>query len=76
MVTDLHVRKFMKLNQQEKYVSDAASKAGISEKTARKYLRSKRLPSQCKTERTWRTRKNPFEAVWGQVCSMLEINPG
>ncbi len=76
MVTDLQVRKFMKLNQQEKSISNAASKAGMSEKTARKYRRSQRLPSQCKPTRTWRTRKNPFDAVWGQVCSMLEINPG
>lgn len=76
MVTDLQVRKFMKLNQQETSLSDAASKAGMSEKTARKYRRSGRLPSQSKPERTWRTRKNPFEAVWDQVCSMLEINAG
>lgn len=76
MVTDLQVRKFMKLNQQEKQLSDAASKAGMSEKTARKYLHLQKLPSQCKPERTWRTRQDPFEEIWDPVCSMLEINPG
>ncbi len=76
MVTDLQVRKLMKLNQQEEKLSNAAAKAKMSENTARKYLRSKRLPSQSKPERTWRTRKDPFEDIWLRACSMLETNPG
>jgi hypothetical protein len=66
----------MKLNQQEKKLSHAAAKAEMSENTARKYLRSGRLPSQSQPERTWRTRQDPFEGIWLQVCSMLETNPG
>jgi hypothetical protein len=76
MVTDRQVRKLMKLNQQEKKLSNAAAKAEMSENTARKYLCSGKLPSQCKAERTWRTREDPFEEIWAQVRSMLEINPG
>ncbi len=76
MVTDLQVRKLMKLNQQEETVSTAAAKAKMSENTARKYLRSGRLPSQSQPERTWRTRKDPFEDIWLRACSMLETNPG
>jgi hypothetical protein len=76
MVTDRQVRKLMKLNQQEEKVSHAAAKAGMSENTARKYLRVGKLPSQCKPERTWRTREDPFEAIGDQARSMLEVNPG
>ena len=76
MVTDRQVRKLMKLNQQEEKLSNAAAKAEMSENTARKYVRSGRLPSQSKPERTWRTRQDPFEEMWGQVRSMLEMNPG
>lgn len=76
MVTDQQVRRLMKLNQQEKSLSVAAAKSGMSEKTARKYLRHQSLPSQMKQERTWRTREDPFEEDWGEVKLKLEINPG
>ena len=48
----------------------AASRAGMSEKTARKYLRGG-LPSQRKVERTWRTRQDPFDGVWEEVEEFL-----
>ncbi|MCP4405437.1 MAG: hypothetical protein GY801_50065 [bacterium] len=76
MVTDQHVRTFMTLNQQEETLSTTAAQVEMSENTARKYLRSGRLPGQSKSERTWRTRKAPFEEIWNQVRSMLEMNPG
>jgi hypothetical protein len=76
MVTDRQVRTLMKLNQQEEKLSHAAAKVNMSENTARKYVRSQRLPSQSKPDRTWRTRKDPFEEIWVQVRSMLEMNPG
>jgi hypothetical protein len=66
----------MKLNQQEEKLSHAAAKAGMSENTARKYLRLGKLPSQCQPERTWRTRKDPFDKIWPQASSMLAVNPG
>nr|MBC8357396.1 IS21 family transposase [Candidatus Aminicenantes bacterium] len=75
MVTDKQVRRLMKLNQIEQNLSLAAAKSGMSEDTARKYLRLGKLPSQCKIERTWRTRKDPFDDVWQDVKNMLEVNP-
>lgn len=75
-VTDRQVRKLMKLNQQEEKLPHAAAKAGMSENTARKYLRLGKLPSQCTPERTWRTRNDPFDKIWPQAISMLEVNPG
>lgn len=76
MVTDQQVRRLMKLNQIEKNLSVAAAKAGMAENTARKYLRARKLPSQCKQFRSWRTREDPFEEVWGEIKLKLEVNPG
>ena len=75
MVTDQQVRKLMQLNQKE-CLSVAAAKSGMSENTARKYLRDRRLSSQVKAERAWRTREDPFEEDWSEVQLKLEINPG
>lgn len=76
MVTDQQVRRLMKLNQIEKNLSVAAAKSGMSEDTARKYQRLRKLPSQCKEFRIWRTRKDPFEDDWNGVKSKIEVNPG
>ena len=76
MTTDRQVRRFFRLMKSEKTMAAAAAKAGMDEKTARKYLKTQKLPSQMKKERTWRTRKDPFEDVWDEVRDMLEINPG
>ena len=76
MVTDQQVRRLFKLIQTEKNFGIASMKAGMDEKTARKYRRHGKLPSELKQEHTWRTRKDPFEDVWEGMKSMLEINPG
>ena len=54
----------------------AAVKAGMDTKTARRYLKDGRLPSEQKTERIWRTRKDPFEEVWEDLQQQLDTNPG
>ena len=56
MVTDNQVRILMKLIHQEKTLETAAAKAGISEKTARKYRKLGRLPSQCHLRDKFRRR--------------------
>ncbi len=76
MVTDKQVRRLMKLIKTEKTQYLAASKAGMDEKTARKYIRCGKLPSQSRQEHSWRTRKDPFEEVWESVKVCLESNPG
>jgi hypothetical protein len=45
-------------------------------KTARKYLRANRLPSEMGEERRWRTREDPFCDVWDQVRQQMEESPG
>jgi hypothetical protein len=66
----------MKLIQSEKTLASAASKAGMDEKTARRYRQLGKLPSELKVEHRWKTRADPFFEVWEEVRSHLEINPG
>ena len=76
MVTDQQVRRLFKLIQTAKNFGIASMKAGMDEKTARKYYRAGKLPNELKPQHTWRTRKDPFEDAWDDIKSMLEINPG
>ena len=76
MVTDQQVRRLFKLVQTEKNFGIAAIMAGMDEKTARKYRKLGKLPSELEQQHTWRTREDPFEDFWHEIKSMLEINPG
>jgi hypothetical protein len=76
MVTDQQVRRLFKLVQTKKNFGIAAMKAGMDEKTAHKYRRLGKLPSELEQPHTWRTRKDPFEDVWNETKLMLEINAG
>ena len=76
MVTDRLFRRLRKLIQTESTLTNAADKAGIDEKTARKYRDSDALPSQMTTPHTWRTREDPFQDVWPDLLEMLRLNPG
>jgi transposase len=76
MVTDNQVRRLMKLINEEKTLAVAAAKAGMDEKTARKWRNLGKLPSETRPEHNWRTRKDPFEDVWEEIRRKLEINPG
>ena len=53
----------------------AAIKAGMSENTARRY-RNGAPAKSAREPRTYRTRVDPFEAVWPEVEKMLEAAPG
>jgi hypothetical protein len=54
----------------------AAAKAGMDAKTARKYRRLGRLPSELTPEPRWRTREDAFQGVWEEAQSLLEGNQG
>ena len=76
MVKDQQVRRLKMLIKTEKTQAIAASKAGMDEKTARKYLKNGTVPSQCKKEHNWRTRQDPFEQEWDEIREKLTVNPG
>jgi hypothetical protein len=55
---------------------EAAAKAGMDAKTARKYRRLGRVPSELTPGPRWRTREDCFQEVWKEVQSLLEVNAG
>lgn len=76
MVTDEQFRRLKKLLKTEVTIQKAALKSGMDEKTARKYRDINVPPSQIRKDHDWRTRSNPFEELWNEVCDYLETNPG
>jgi transposase len=62
----------MKLSQTEETLALAAAKAGMDEKTARKWRQIGKPPSEVNHPRTYRTRPDPFAEVWEQVEQLLE----
>ena len=76
MIEDRQVRKLFKLLSSGMSLRLAALRSGMSETTARRYRALEKLPSDVKAEHDWRTRKDPFEAVWPEVEEQLRLNPG
>ena len=75
VVTDAQVRKLMEELSKHGEKEKAALKAGMDSKTARKYRRLGRLPSETKKPHTWRNRPDPFAEDWDYAKSMLEYAP-
>lgn len=75
MIKDGQVRELFRLLTTGKGLALAARKTGMDEKTARKYRQLQQLPSQCVAPRGWRTRQDPFAAVWPQVEKRLQEEP-
>jgi hypothetical protein len=76
MVTDKQVKKLFKIRRMGMTQEDSANKSNMDVKTARKYLKEGKLPSQLRVKHTWRTRRDPFKDVWGEVKEFLENNHG
>jgi transposase len=76
VVTDEQVKLLMSLLTQGIAQVTAAAKAGMSERTARKYARLGRAPSQVKVPHTWRTRADPFGDVWPEIEALLRQDAG
>jgi Mu transposase-like protein len=72
MVTDQQVRRLFAMQNKYEYQYQVADAAGISSKTARKYLKNGKLPGQCKVEHTWPTRKDPFADDWSFIEQILK----
>ena len=76
MVTDRQFRRLRKLLQTEATLANAADRAEVDEKTARKYRDSDLLPSQRRVPHTWRTREDPFQDVWPELARDAPAQPG
>lgn len=75
MKKDTEVKLLMQERRKGTSQRLAAARAGMSERTARKYEHAGQLPSQVKRPHTWNTRTNPFEQDWPWVMAQLERDP-
>ena len=77
MITDAQLRMLRRLDHHGTAKELAAVKSGMDPKTARKYRRLGKLPSEVKImDRDWLTRPDPFAEVWPEVQALLQLNPG
>ncbi len=75
MKKDTEVKLLMQERRKGTSQRLAAARAGMSERTARKYEQVGQLPSHLKRPHTWATRANPFEEHWPWVIAQLERDP-
>ena len=73
--TDAQVRKLMEEMTKHGRVGLAAMRAGVDRKTARKYVRGGKLPSELVKPRDWRTHEDAFLEHWPELEAMLIESP-
>jgi len=76
MVTGEQVRRLLKMKNKYQHLYQAADAAGMSPKTARKYLQSGILPSQCQPLHNWPTYPDAFASDWPWIEDFLKNNTG
>ena len=76
MVTDQQVQRLFKIMHTEPTMAIAAAKAGMDEKTARKYRRLGKFPSEVKPAHDWSGHADAFIDVWDDIKAKLSLNGG
>jgi len=76
MVTDEQVRRLLAMKNKYQHLYQAADAAGMSTKTARKYIQSGVLPSQCRVLHDWANYPDAFAEDWHWVVGFLQTNSG
>jgi len=76
MVTDQQVRRLFAMQHEHEHLYQASDAAGMSSKTARKYLKSRQLPSQSRVEHIWKTRRDSFKEDWDWIEQHLKESDG
>lgn len=56
-------------------LQDAAMKAGMDRKTARRYVKAGKGPGEMTCLRDWRTRRDPLTEIWAEALRWLEATP-
>lgn len=75
MTTDQQARRLKQMLSEKKTLTKSACISGMSEKTARKYRDTGKLPSELKKGHIWRTREDPFEHDWPEIKGLLKNEP-
>lgn len=75
MIEDVQVRKLMEEIAKHGKKEIAAVRAGMDPKTARKYRRLGKMPSETKVTHDWRNREDPFAGDWEDIKARLKDAP-
>src|SRR5205085_668361 len=75
MKNDHEVKLYMSERSKGSSQRVAAARAGMSERTARKYEQAGKLPSELKRPHSWATHDNPCEEDWPWLVEQLERDP-
>jgi transposase len=67
--------KLVNERNQGRTISMSAMKAGMSRKTAGKYLRQDKVMEQLQVTHTWRMREDPLAGTWPEALAMLRAAP-
>ena len=71
MISNNQIKRLKMLINKGLSCEDSAEKTGISEKTARKYLKSGKLPEELRKDHIWRTREDPFKVDNEKIKEMI-----
>src|SRR5271167_1043463 len=74
-VTDAQVKELRRHLNRRASLQEAAMKAGMDRKTARKYRNRGHMPSESRPAHTWRTRVDPLVDVWPRLEELLQREP-
>ena len=74
-VTDAQVKELRRNLNQGASLWQAAMKAGMDRKSARKYRDRDQLPSEGRASHDWRTRVDPLVEVWPRLEELLQGAP-
>jgi len=75
VVTRTQLTKLIIERNQGRTISMCAMKAGMSRKTAGKYLNQDNILEQRRVPHTWKTRKDPLAEIWPKAQEMLQDAP-
>ena len=75
VVTRTQLIKLVYERNQGRTISMCAMKAGMSRKTAGKYLSQENVLDVRRVPHDWKTRKDPIEQIWPRAQEMLQDAP-
>ena len=75
MISNRQYHRLIEAKKKGNTVTDCAMKADVDRKTARKYLKARKMPAELQAKRDWRTREDPLEPVWPSAVEFLKAAP-
>jgi len=75
IITEKQYQRLMNEFKNSGILQDAAMKAGMDRKTARRYVKAGKSPTEMMGKRNWRTRRDPLAGIWDEAQRWLEVTP-